>query len=181
MNQAKFKIRPAIIDDIPQIFSLILALADYENLADKVTGNIEALQKDMFGAKPCIEALVAEIELHQTVEHEAVGHEIIGFALFFTNYSTFLTRRGIYLEDLFVLSEYRGMGIGKALISNLAQIAVAREYGRFEWSVLDWNEPAIAFYQGIGAEVLPDWRICRVTGASLSHLATSGDIYSNLK
>ena len=162
MTQAQFTIRPATIEDIPAIFSLILALADYEKLSDKVTGSREALQEDMFGTKPCIEALVAEIEPHQ----------IVGFALFFTNYSTFLTCKGIYLEDLFVLSEYRGMGIGKALISNLAQIAVARKYGRFEWSVLDWNEPAIAFYTRIGAEVLPDWRICRITGKSLEQLGS---------
>ena len=95
------------------------------------------------------------------------------FALFFTNYSTFLTRRGIYLEDLFVLPEYRGQGIGKALVTNLAQIAVGRGYGRFEWSVLDWNEPAIAFYKSIGAEVLPDWRICRLTGSNLDNLGAS--------
>lgn len=162
MTQAKFTIRPAAINDTSAIFSLILALADYEKLSDKVSGNIETLSEDMFGEKPCIEALVAEIEFNQ----------IVGFALFFTNYSTFLTRRGIYLEDLFVLPEYRGMGIGKALISKLAQITVAREYGRFEWSVLDWNEPAISFYTGIGAEVLPDWRICRVTGDALAHLAS---------
>lgn len=161
MTQVKFSIRAAIVEDIPAIFSLILALADYEKLSDKVTGDIETLQEDMFGTKPCIEAIVAEIEPNQ----------VAGFALFFTNYSTFLTRRGIYLEDLFVLSEYRGIGIGKALISNLAQVAVTRGYGRFEWSVLDWNEPAIAFYQRIGAEVLPDWRICRVTGNALKQLA----------
>ena len=112
--------------------------------------------------KPCIEAIVAEIEPNQ---------QIVGFAIFFTSYSTFLTRRGIYLEDLFVLSEYRGMGIGKALITHLAQIAVSREYGRFEWSVLDWNEPAISFYKRIGAEILPDWRICRVNGDALERLA----------
>jgi len=162
MFQSQFAIRPATIADIPAIFSLILALADYEKLSDKVTGNMETLQEDMFGLKPCIEAIVAEIKPNQ---------QIVGFALFFTNYSTFLTRRGIYLEDLFVLSEYRGMGIGKALITNLAQIAVEREYGRFEWSVLDWNEPAIAFYTRIGAEVLPDWRICRVTDDALETLA----------
>jgi len=159
--QAKFTIRPATINDVLVIFSLILALADYEKLSDKVTGDIETLQEDLFGAKPCIEAIVAE----------TYSDHIVGFALFFTSYSTFLTRRGIYLEDLFVLSEYRGMGLGKALISNLAQIAMTREYGRFEWSVLDWNEPAIAFYTRIGAEVLPDWRICRVTGDALKHLA----------
>jgi GNAT superfamily N-acetyltransferase len=161
MTQPQFKIRPATIQDVPAIFSLILALADYEKLSDRVTGDSETLQADLFGENPCIEAIVAEIEPNQ----------IVGFALFFTSYSTFLTRRGIYLEDLFVLSEYRGIGIGKALITNLAQIAVSRGYGRFEWSVLDWNEPAIAFYTRIGAEILPDWRICRVTGTALSQLA----------
>ncbi|BBC23299.1 GNAT family N-acetyltransferase [Pseudanabaena sp. ABRG5-3] len=161
MTQPQFKIRPATIQDVPAIFSLILALADYEKLSDKVTGDSQTLQTDLFGENPCIEVIVAEIEPNQ----------IVGFALFFTSYSTFLTRRGIYLEDLFVLSEYRGIGIGKALITNLAQIAVSRGYGRFEWSVLDWNEPAIAFYTRIGAEILPDWRICRVTGTALSQLA----------
>ena len=160
MTQTKFTIRPVTINDVPDIFSLIQALAEYEKLSDKVTGNIESLQEDLFGASPCIEAIVAEIEPNQ----------IVGFALFFTSYSSFLTRRGIYLEDLFVLAEYRGTGIGKALITNLAKIAVSRGYGRFEWSVLDWNEPAIAFYKGIGAEILPDWRICRVTGESLEDL-----------
>ncbi len=167
MTQSQFTIRPATIKDVPDIFSLILALADYEKLTDKVTGNIEALREDMFGANPCIEAIVAEIESNQKS-----NQQIIGFALFFTNYSTFLTRRGIYLEDLFVLSEYRGLGIGKALITKLAQLALERECGRFEWSVLDWNESAIAFYTRIGAEVLPDWRICRVTGDALKHLAS---------
>jgi ribosomal protein S18 acetylase RimI-like enzyme len=162
MTQVQFTIRPAAIADAADIFSLIVALADYENLSDKVTGNIESLREDLFGTKPCIEAIVAEIEPNQ---------QIVGFALFFASYSTFLTRRGIYLEDLFVLTEYRGMGIGKALITNVAQIAVAREYGRFEWSVLDWNEPAIAFYTRIGADILPDWRICRVNGDALARLA----------
>lgn len=163
MSPVQFVIRPATIADTSAIFSLILALADYEKLTDKVTGNIETLQTDLFGKNPCIEAIVAQIEPNQ----------IVGFALFFTSYSTFLTRRGIYLEDLFVLSEYRGKGIGKALISKLAQIAVSRGYGRFEWSVLDWNEPAIAFYTRIGADILPDWRICRVTGDALEHLANN--------
>ncbi|MFM7886889.1 MAG: N-acetyltransferase family protein [Pseudanabaena sp.] len=161
MTQLQFKIRPATVHDVTAIFSLILALADYEQLSDRVTGDCETLQTDLFGESPCIEAIVAEMEPNQ----------IVGFALFFTSYSTFLTRRGIYLEDLFVLSEYRGIGIGKALITNLAQIAVSRGYGRFEWSVLDWNESAITFYTCIGAEILPDWRICRVTGAALTQLA----------
>jgi len=161
MTSLQFTIRPATISDVPAIFSLIESLADYEKLSDQLTGSIEALQVDLFGDQPCIEAIVAEVESSQ----------VVGFALFFTSYSTFLTRRGIYLEDLFVLSEYRGMGIGKALIAKLAQIAIDRQYGRFEWSVLDWNEPAIAFYKRMGAEVLPDWRICRVTGEALTNMA----------
>ncbi|MCA6574405.1 MAG: GNAT family N-acetyltransferase [Pseudanabaena sp.] len=161
MTQPQFKVRSATVQDVPAILSLILALADYEQLSDHVTGDCQTLQADLFGENPCIEAIVAEIEPNQ----------IVGFALFFTSYSTFLTRRGLYLEDLFVLSEYRGIGIGKALITNLAQIVVSRGYGRFEWSVLDWNETAIAFYTHIGAEILPDWRICRVTGTALTQLA----------
>lgn len=161
MTQPQFKVRSATVQDVPAILSLILALADYEQLSDHVTGDSQTLQADLFGENPCIEAIVAEIEPNQ----------IVGFALFFTSYSTFLTRRGLYLEDLFVLSEYRGIGIGKALITNLAQIVVSRGYGRFEWSVLDWNETAIAFYTHIGAEILPDWRICRVTGTALTQLA----------
>ncbi|MFN7354322.1 MAG: GNAT family N-acetyltransferase [Pseudanabaena sp.] len=161
MTQPQFKVRSATVQDVPAILSLILALADYEQLSDHVTGDCQTLQADLFGENPCIEAIVAEIEPNQ----------IVGFALFFTSYSTFLTRRGLYLEDLFVLSEYRGIGIGKSLITNLAQIVVSRGYGRFEWSVLDWNETAIAFYTHIGAEILPDWRICRVTGTALTQLA----------
>lgn len=164
MMQPQFTIRTATIADIPAIFSLIQALADYEKLSDQVTGDIAQLQEDLFGTHPCIEAIVAQIEASQ---------QVVGFALFFTNYSTFLTQRGIYLEDLFVLSEYRGSGIGKGLIAKVAQIALARGCGRFEWSVLDWNAPAIAFYKRIGAEVLPDWRICRVTGEDLKNLASS--------
>ena len=165
-SSSQFTIRAATVDDVPAIFSLILALADYEKLRDQATGDITSLQVDLFGTNPCIEAIVAEVEIDSSIK-------IIGFALFFTNYSTFLTRRGIYLEDLFVLPEYRGQGIGKALVTNLAQIAVGRGYGRFEWSVLDWNEPAIAFYKSIGAEVLPDWRICRLTGSNLDNLGAS--------
>ncbi|WP_055077777.1 GNAT family N-acetyltransferase [Pseudanabaena sp. 'Roaring Creek'] len=164
MIKPQFTIRAATIADIPAIFSLIQALADYEKLSDQVTGDIAQLQEDLFGTNPCIEAIVAQIEASQ---------QVVGFALFFTNYSTFLTQRGIYLEDLFVLSEYRGSGIGKGLIAKVAQIALARGCGRFEWSVLDWNAPAISFYKRIGAEVLPDWRICRVTGEDLKNLASS--------
>ncbi|TVQ43068.1 MAG: GNAT family N-acetyltransferase [Gloeocapsa sp. DLM2.Bin57] len=154
------QIRPAQVEDIPTVFSLIQALAAYENLSDAVTGNASNLAQDVFGDDPCVEIIVAE-----------VNQVIVGFALFFTNYSTFLTRRGIYLEDLFILPEYRRQGIGKQLLTYLAKLAVEREAGRLEWSVLDWNESAIAFYQSIGAAILPDWRICRVTGDNLTSLA----------
>jgi len=156
------EIRPAKSEDVETIFQLIHALADYEKLSHEVTGTAALLHEHLFGARPCIEALLAD---HQG--------QPIGFALFFTNYSTFLTKPGIYLEDLFVMPEYRGKGIGKALLRALARLALERDCGRLEWSVLDWNEPAIAFYQRIGATVLPEWRICRVTGAAIAQLGNS--------
>ncbi|MBZ8183345.1 GNAT family N-acetyltransferase [Oscillatoria salina] len=157
----KFQIRAATSADVVAIFELIKALAEYEKLSDLVTGNCEKLREHLFGEHHYIEAIVAEWEA-----------KIVGFALFFPNYSTFLTKPGIYLEDLFVLPEYRRQGIGKEMLSYLAQLAVERDAGRLEWSVLDWNEPAIAFYQSLGAVILPDWRICRVTGEALPKLAS---------
>ena len=147
-----FNIRQAIIDDVPYIFELIEALAAYEKLSHQVTGTVEQLQKHLFGERIYAEAIVAECE-----------DKIVGFALFFPNYSTFLTKPGIYLEDLFVLPEYRRRGIGKAMLSYLKELAIATDVGRLEWSVLDWNESAIAFYKSMGAEVLPDWRTCRIS------------------
>jgi GNAT superfamily N-acetyltransferase len=160
---SQITIRPAQPEDVETIFHLIKALAEYEKLSHQVTGNVELLQQHLFGDRPCIEAILAEDNQNP-----------IGFALFFTNYSTFLTQPGIYLEDLFVMPEYRGQGIGKALLSYLARLAVERNCGRLEWSVLDWNETAIGFYQRMGATVLPDWRICRVTGAAIGQL---GEMY----
>jgi GNAT superfamily N-acetyltransferase len=155
-----FSIRSAQVEDVSAIFGLIQALAEYEKLSHAVTGNPAALREHLFGDRPCVEAVLADLE----------GRSV-GFALFFTNYSTFLTKPGIYLEDLFVLPEYRGMGIGKALLSHLANLALERGCGRLEWSVLDWNEPAIGFYQRMGATVLPNWRICRVTEEVMVQLA----------
>jgi GNAT superfamily N-acetyltransferase len=152
-------VRPATPKDVPDIFRLIQALAEYEKLSHAVTGNTELLEEHLFGPRPCLEALLAELD-----------GQSVGFALFFQNYSTFLTKPGIYLEDLFVLPAHRGQGIGKSLIVSVAKLAAARNCGRFEWSVLDWNESAIAFYEKIGASVLPDWRICRVTGEALERL-----------
>lgn len=156
-----FQIRSAQREDVSAIMGLIEALAAYEHLSDAVTGDAETLAEHLFGEPPYAEVLVAEW-----------GESIVGFALFFSNYSTFLTQPGIYLEDLFVLSEYRGFGVGRALISAVATIAHQRSAGRLEWSVLDWNQPAIDFYQAMGAKVLPDWRICRVTGSAIAQLAT---------
>lgn len=153
-------LRPATPADVPTIFQLIRALADYEKLSHAVTGTAADLETHLFGPHPCAEVVLAEWE-----------GIVAGFALFFRNYSTFLTRPGLYLEDLFVLPDYRGRGVGKALLKHLGQVAIERGYGRVEWSVLDWNQPAIAFYERMGATVLPDWRICRVTGEALHTLA----------
>jgi GNAT superfamily N-acetyltransferase len=157
---APLTIRPSTPADVPTIFSLIQALADYEKLSYTVTGTPEALTEHLFGEHPFAETILAEW-----------NSKPIGFALFFRNYSTFLTKPGIYGEDLFVLPEYRRQGIGKALLSHVAQLAIQRDVGRLEWAVLDWNEPAIAFYQSLGANILPDWRICRFAGEALSGLA----------
>lgn len=153
-------LRPAIPPDVPVIFELIQALAEYEKLSHAVTGSAKALGEHLFGSRPYAEVIIAEY-----------AGQAVGFALFFHNFSTFLTQPGIYLEDLFVLPQYRRKGVGKAILSYLARLAVERGCGRLEWSVLDWNESAIAFYRRMGAAVLPDWRICRVTGESLTHLA----------
>ncbi|MBW4558534.1 MAG: GNAT family N-acetyltransferase [Trichormus sp. ATA11-4-KO1] len=142
------------------LFDLIKGLAEYEKLSHAVTGNVLALKAHLFGSPKYVEAILAEYT-----------GQAVGFALFFPNYSTFLTKPGIYLEDLFVLPEYRRQGIGKALLSKVAQIAVERNCGRLEWSVLDWNESAQAFYRSMGASILDDWRICRVTEESMKQLA----------
>ena len=158
---AEFNIRSAQPDDVGAIFGLIKALAEYEKLSKQVTGDVNSLKEHLFGNPAYAEAIVAEF-----------GDLVVGFALFFPNYSTFLTKPGIYLEDLFVLPEYRRQGIGKAMLTYLGKLALERDAGRLEWSVLDWNQSAIDFYEKMGASVLPDWRICRVTGDALSDLAT---------
>jgi GNAT superfamily N-acetyltransferase len=157
-----FQIRPAQPADVPAIFSLIQALAAYECLTDHVSGSFEQLQEHLFGSRVSAEVLLAEVP-----EETAP----VGFALFFQNYSTFLTQPGLYLEDLFVQPAYRGRGIGRAFLVKLANLAVERNYGRLEWAVLDWNEPAITFYQRMGAKSLPEWILNRVTGEDLLRLA----------
>ena len=152
-------LRPAAARDLAAIVGLIRELARYENLTELLQVTPETLEPHLFGARPVAEALVAEAD-----------GEVVAFALFFTNFSTFLGRPGLYLEDLIVAPAWRGRGIGRALLERLARIALERDYGRFEWSVLDWNENAIRFYERMGAAVLPDWRICRVTGEALRRL-----------
>lgn len=145
-------IRPARPGDEGGVFELIRELAVYEKLEHRVSGSAEQLAEHLFGARPVAEALVAER-----------GGELIGFALFFTNYSTFLTRPGLFLEDLFVRESERRGGVGRALLSAVIQVARERGAGRLDWAVLDWNQSAIAFYERMGAELLSDWRLCRLT------------------
>lgn len=153
-------IRLATSDDVPTILRFIRALAEYEKLAHEVVADEAQLRATLFGDRPGAEVLLAE--------HAGAA---VGFALFFPNYSTFLARPGLYLEDLFVDPAARGRGIGLALMSALARLAVSRNYGRFEWSVLDWNTPAIDFYRSIGARPQDEWTVQRVTGDALAALA----------
>ena len=162
MTPAAYTLRPAEPRDSADLVRLITALAEYEKLTHLLDITPERLAAQLFADRPAAEALVAEMK---------EGGEVVGFALYFSNFSTFLCRPGLYLEDLFVLPERRGLGIGKALLQALARLAVQRGCGRFEWTVLDWNEPSIRFYESMGASVLPDWRVCRVTGWALQEMA----------
>ncbi|MFT4069912.1 GNAT family N-acetyltransferase [Paraburkholderia sp.] len=156
-------IRAAMPADTGAIFALTYELAQFENLTHIFVATEESLRDALFGARPSIEALVAQ----------DAGH-IVGYALFFHNYSTFAGRRGLYLEDVYVQPSQRGTGLGTALLRRVAAVAVERNCARFEWTVLDWNEAAIGFYQKMGATVLPDWRVVRVTGDALERLADGG-------
>ncbi len=153
-------IRPAIDADVPLILQLIRDLAAFEKLSHEVETTGEKLRTALFptGGRPTIECLLAFAD----------DNAPAGFAVYFTNYSTFLAQPGLYLEDLFVRPEFRNRGIGKALLLHVARLANQRGCGRMEWTVLDWNKPAQAFYQKLGATVLPDWRICRLTGPALA-------------
>ena len=155
------EIRPAGREDCPTVVELIRGLAEYEKLGHQMVASVAMLEAELFGEHPVIEAALAW-----------EGPRAVGFALWFHNYSTFLGRRGLFLEDLYVLPDSRGRGHGQALLRYLARLAVARGCGRFEWNVLEWNAPAIRLYEGMGAEVLPDWRVCRVTGEALIRLAS---------
>ena len=148
--------------DVPTILRLIRGLAEFERLADEAVATEDDLRRSLFGSRRFAEVVLAK----------AAG-ESVGFALFFHNYSTFLGRPGIYLEDLFVVPEWRGKGVGRELLVTLARVAVERGCGRLEWSVLDWNEPAIGFYRRMGARMMDEWRICRLTGEALARVAAS--------
>ena len=197
----ELRIVPAREEDAAVVLRLIAALGDYEKLRHEVVATEEDVRDALFGPRPLAEVVIAwatpggsegpplrssaEAGLSASASPrrdraEAGGardggqpREAVGFALFFHNFSTFLGRRGLYLEDLFVVPEWRGRGIGKRLLSHLAKIAVERNCGRMEWAVLDWNAPAIGFYERLGARIMEDWRICRLTGDALTGLAAS--------
>jgi GNAT superfamily N-acetyltransferase len=157
---ADLTIRPATVADTPAILTFIKDLAEYEKLSHEVVADEARLRATLFDARPAAEVLIAEL-----------AGAPVGFALFFPSYSTFLGKPGLYLEDLFVRPAARGKGVGRALMSALARIAVERDYGRFEWSVLDWNEPALEFYRSLGAKPQSEWTVQRLTGAPLAALA----------
>ncbi len=158
-----FTLRAAEPRDLPAISGLIHELAAFEKLTHLVQTTPEKLHPHLFGERPAAEAMVAEVD-----------GGVVAFALFFTNFSTFLACPGLYLEDLYVQPAHRGSGIGRALLSRLGALAVERGCGRFEWSVLDWNANAIRFYEGMGATVMPEWRICRLAGDALAKYAPVG-------
>jgi GNAT superfamily N-acetyltransferase len=161
-----FRLRPAEPHDLPAIVGLITELAQFEQLTHLLQVTPERLQPHLFGEQPVARCQVAELG----PAADAPGR-VVAFALYFRNFSTFLALPGLYLEDLYVQPAYRSLGIGQALLQRLAALAVAEGCGRFEWSVLDWNAHAIGFYEKMGAALLPDWRICRVSGQALARLA----------
>ena len=156
------RIVPATERDVPTIVSLIKGLAEYERLAHEVEATEDGIREALFGDWPGAEVVLAY-----------VGSDLAGFALFFHNFSTFLGRRGLYLEDLFVLPAYRGRGVGRRLLAHLARLALERKCGRMEWWVLDWNESAIRFYKSIGARAMDEWTVYRLDGDALFRLADS--------
>ncbi|MBI5266103.1 MAG: GNAT family N-acetyltransferase [candidate division Zixibacteria bacterium] len=156
----RFSIRPATESDIPVLLSLIKQLAEYEKLSHAVVATENDLRRSLFGPRPVAEALIGES-----------GGQPVAFAVFFHNFSTFLARPGLYLEDLFVVPSCRGGGFGKLMLAYLAKIAIERNCGRFEWSVLDWNESAINFYKKLGAVPMDDWTVFRLEGDALKKLA----------
>ena len=162
-RQPRFTIRPAATDDVPRLLAFIHGIAEYERLTHQVSATEEALLTSLFGDQPAAEALLAFAD-----------GEPAGFAVYFHTYSTFLARRGMHLEDLYVSPEYRRLGLGTLLLRRVAAIAEERGCGRFEWMALDWNTDAHRFYEGLGAEMLPEWRLFRISGDALRGLAEEG-------
>jgi GNAT superfamily N-acetyltransferase len=157
------RIDPATPADVALVVTLIGELAEYEKLTHEVVTTEARVRESLFGARPAAEAVIARVD-----------GEPVGFAVWFQNYSTFLGRPGLYLEDLFVQPRWRGRGIGRALLAHLARVAMERGYGRVEWSVLDWNEPAVRFYRSLGARPMDEWTVYRLTGDALATLAATG-------
>jgi GNAT superfamily N-acetyltransferase len=157
-----YMLRAAAPRDLEAIVTLISELAEFEQLAHLLDVTPAKLEPHLFGERPVAECVVGEVD-----------GEVVAFALFFTNFSTFLARPGLYLEDLYVRPAHRGSGLGKALLEYLGRLAAERGCGRFEWSVLDWNANAIAFYERLGATVMPDWRICRIAGEGLARFVAA--------
>ena len=160
MSSSNFQIRPATERDVPVILAFIRQLAEYEKLSHEAVLTEEILRQSLFGPRPAAEVLLGY-----------TGDQPVAFAVFFHNFSTFLGRPGLYLEDVFVIPEMRGRGFGKAMLVELARIARERNCGRFEWAVLDWNKPAIDFYKALGAVAMDEWTTFRVTGDALKRLA----------
>ena len=155
-------IRKAKISDVQAIYDLIVELAVYEKEPDAVVASVEHIQENLFGANPVAYCHVAEVD-----------GQVVGIAIWFLNYSTWLGKAGLYLEDLFVKPEFRGSGLGLSLMKTLAQVCVDRGYERFQWWVLDWNEPSINFYKSIGAEAMDEWTVYRLSGSALNNFAAS--------
>lgn len=161
-SRPRVAIRPAVRADAPLVLSFIRGLAEYERLLHECVATLADVERTLFGERPEAEVVIASL-----------GTEPVGFALFFPTYSTFLAKAGMHLEDLFVVPEARGHGVGQALLAHLASLSVERGYGRLEWAVLDWNEPSIRFYEHLGARPLSDWITYRLTGDALVKLAGS--------
>ncbi len=159
-NEDSLVIRSTTVDDIPAILELIRGLAEFEKMSDEVVATPEKLKATLFGDRPDAVCVLA-----------VLGETVVGFAIYFYNYSTFLAQKGLHLEDLFVKEAYRGRGFGEQILRYLAGVADREGCGRFEWTVLDWNQAAISFYEKMGAKILAEWRICRVDGDAISSLA----------